>query len=47
MTILRTLVLTGLLALLAACNTVSGMGKDLQKGGATITDTANDAKQQL
>jgi entericidin B len=44
---LTTLILAGLLGLLAACNTVSGMGEDLQSGGEAITDTADDAQQQM
>ncbi|MDP1626160.1 entericidin A/B family lipoprotein [Parvibaculum sp.] len=29
---------------LSACNTVEGAGQDIQRGGAAIEDTANDAK---
>jgi predicted small secreted protein len=29
---------------LSACNTVSGAGKDVQKAGEVIEDTAEDAK---
>lgn len=29
---------------LAACNTVSGMGRDVSSVGHAVTDTANDAK---
>ena len=35
--------LTGTL-LLAACNTVEGMGRDVSSAGDTVADTANDAK---
>jgi predicted small secreted protein len=28
----------------AACNTVSGAGKDMSSAGRAVTDTANDAK---
>lgn len=28
----------------AACNTISGMGKDTQAAGKAVTDTAEDAK---
>ncbi len=28
----------------AACNTVSGAGKDVSAAGHAVTDTANDAK---
>lgn len=36
-----------LLAALAACNTVQGMGKDVQTGGAAITDSAKDVESSL
>jgi len=29
----------------AACNTVSGAGKDVQAAGQAVTQTANDAKR--
>ncbi len=29
---------------MAACNTVSGAGKDVSSAGHAVTDTANDAK---
>jgi predicted small secreted protein len=28
----------------AACNTISGAGKDVSSAGHAVTDTANDAK---
>ncbi len=30
---------------LAACNTVAGVGRDIEAGGEAITGTANDAAQ--
>jgi predicted small secreted protein len=39
---LRLLGLLGLLALVAACNTVEGMGADIQQGGAAIENEANE-----
>ena len=30
--------------LLAACNTVEGMGKDVSSAGKTVANTADDAK---
>ena len=40
------LILVALLAAgLAACNTVEGAGKDLQKAGQKIEDTARKASQ--
>lgn len=38
--------LLGLLGL-AACNTVEGAGKDLQKGGEKIEEAAKDVKRKL
>lgn len=32
---------------LSACNTFEGMGKDVQQGGAAITDTANDVQNKM
>jgi len=29
----------------AACNTVSGAGKDVESAGEAVTDTAEDAKK--
>jgi predicted small secreted protein len=44
----RKLALAALLGLsvasLSACNTVEGAGKDVQKAGEVIEDTAEDAK---
>lgn len=47
MRLMQALALTSLLALLAACNTVGGMGRDLQTGGAAITDTAREAESGM
>jgi entericidin B len=44
----RTFAITGILALfaLSACNTVSGVGEDVQAGGAAIEQTAEKVKRQ-
>jgi predicted small secreted protein len=34
-------------AALSACNTVKGAGKDIQSGGAAITDEAQDAQKSM
>lgn len=34
----------GVVAALAACNTIGGVGKDLKSGGKAIEETADDAK---
>lgn len=36
-------IVTGAL-MVSACNTVSGMGKDVSSAGDTVSKTANDAK---
>ena len=33
--------------LLTACNTVSGMGKDIQSGGSHIDDAAKSVQQKM
>lgn len=33
--------------LLAACNTVEGVGEDVQAGGEAIEDTAKDVKEDI
>ncbi len=47
MRVIQGLIAAGLLALLAACNTVGGMGQDLQEGGEAISDTAQDTEQAM
>ncbi len=32
---------------LAACNTVSGAGEDIQAGGEVISDTADSTKKEI
>lgn len=43
----RLLIALGLLASLNACNTISGAGKDLEAAGETISETAEDTKDQI
>ena len=45
----RPYALLPLIALLAvtACETVKGAGRDMQSAGATVTDTAQDAKSGM
>jgi len=35
----------GATLLLSACNTVSGVGRDVQAAGAAVTSTAEDVKR--
>ena len=44
MTILRAVLLAAALVLLAGCNTIRGVGKDIEKAGEVIQDTANKAR---
>lgn len=39
--------MTVLVGLLAACNTVEGAGKDLERGGEKVQDAARDVKNKL
>jgi predicted small secreted protein len=43
----RLLITLGLLASLSACNTIAGAGKDIEAAGETITDTAEDTKEEI
>jgi predicted small secreted protein len=45
--LLAGLLALGALALLASCNTVEGLGQDLQQGGARISDTARDVEEEM
>jgi predicted small secreted protein len=42
--LLATLFLAGTAATLTGCNTVSGAGQDIQKGGKAITNEADEHK---
>ncbi|HYP67538.1 MAG TPA: entericidin A/B family lipoprotein [Thiobacillaceae bacterium] len=44
MPLLAIVFLAGAAATLTACNTVEGMGKDIQQGGAAIKDEAAEHK---
>jgi predicted small secreted protein len=43
-TLVAALVLAGVAFLIAGCNTVEGMGEDVEATGDSISDTAHDAK---
>ena len=44
---LSTLILLGTLGMIAGCNTVEGMGKDIERGGEATQQTAKDAKKSM
>ena len=41
------LVLLTLLGTLSGCNTISGIGKDIGAAGETISDTADETKEEI
>ena len=45
--ILAMLVLVGVLGSVAGCNTVDGMGKDMERAGAATSDTARDVGRKM
>lgn len=44
---LSTLILLGTLGVIAGCNTVEGMGKDIERGGEATQQTAKDVKKSM
>jgi entericidin B len=45
--ILAALMLMGMLGAIAGCNTIEGMGKDIERGGEATQETARDAKRNM
>lgn len=43
----RTLALLLLAFTIAGCNTMAGMGRDIERGGDEITEEAREAKRSL
>jgi entericidin B len=37
----------GTLAMTAGCNTMEGLGKDIERGGEATQDTARDVKRKM
>ena len=46
-TILAMLMLVGVLGSVAGCNTVNGMGKDIERAGEATSDTARDVSRKM
>ena len=44
-TVLVTLFLVGLIGTLSGCNTMEGVGKDIEQGGKAIKDEAREQKR--
>jgi entericidin B len=45
--ILATLMLLGMLGAIAGCNTIEGMGKDIERGGEVTQEVAKDTKDRM
>jgi entericidin B len=45
--IVAILTLLGMLGTIAGCNTIEGMGKDIERGGEATQDTAKDVKNRM
>jgi len=45
--ILATLMLVGMFGSIAGCNTVAGMGKDIERAGEATQETAADVKRKM
>lgn len=41
------LVLSGVAVALWGCNTIAGAGKDIERGGQVIRDTAKDVQRRM
>ena len=44
---LLALLMSSAFVILAGCNTVAGAGKDIERGGEKVQDTAKDVQQQI
>lgn len=47
LTVLMLLGILGSLGIVAGCNTVAGAGKDVERGGEAIHDTAKDTQRNM
>jgi entericidin B len=45
--VLAALVMLGIVGPLTGCNTIQGAGKDIERGGQVIRDTAKDVQKKL
>lgn len=44
---LLALLMSAVFVVLAGCNTVAGAGKDIERGGEKVQDTARDVQQKM
>lgn len=45
--ILVTLMILGFVVMIAGCNTVAGAGKDIERGGQAVKETAEDTQENM
>lgn len=45
--ILVVLTMLGMLGAVAGCNTMAGLGKDVERGGQAVQDTAKDIQKKM
>ena len=45
--IIAAAILIGVFGSIAGCNTISGMGKDIERAGEVTQDTAADVKRKM
>ncbi len=45
--ILATIVILSVIGVFAGCNTMEGVGKDLERGGEKMQDSAKDTKKDM
>ena len=47
LTVLMVLGMLGTLSSISGCNTVAGAGKDIERGGEKVQDTAKDVQKKM
>jgi entericidin B len=45
--IFATLVMLGAVSSIVGCNTIAGAGKDIERGGEAVHDTAKDVQKKM
>jgi predicted small secreted protein len=45
--IFATLVMLGVVSSIVSCNTIAGAGKDIERGGEAVHDTAKDVQKKM
>jgi entericidin B len=47
LTVLAMLSMFGTLSALSGCNTIAGAGKDIERGGEAVQDSAHDVQRKM